>query len=837
MPRHSLSLSPLNTTFIEYAPLHTYSDELSPTPTPTASQARHSPQLVTPEASSTSVRASSSVTQKEKQVGAGLPPEDLPPGSMVRMQSVSTSNPVTKSNTKMPLRRQSRFDPMMGEHDENMEDEGYGELGQKHPLRRVQEEESSKEGRAAPPEHISLPPIKSLFGVAGDTPQSQSPSSSSLFQSPSLPSLISNSPSGSPSSARTSRYSSMASSAVPENSAGWWAPEFERGAGSFFQPSPQRSTSYPTIPYVADQNDQKRRRSDGPPALRDAEESARLRWQAQSRNASYPMASSPQPPSAGPSHSNGSSSGLRSLLHPPQASSAAVSASMSRSSFSGSTNGGRLSPALEDETLPPSRRPSQASRNPSLVGGQLAGHFASLTANERNNSISNDMPPPLQTAPPERRASQMLPPPLTAIEDNRLLPPPSSLSRSVSPAADTFRRQSLTRPSSPDSAVRPEIRRASLTEIIKQKSGDMPSPANRFGAHGPPDLSIATSVAMDKSSMSEPALSMNQHHAILSAPPWSNRRESTDSMKSNHEPVDGQGPLLSLRGRKRSVADTRQGRSGLEDDADTEMGNDPGMRGMEVLLAAAAVEEERKVRRSSEEDSMDEDGNFKSNASTPNANGGANGGPKYTCAFCAKTFSRPSSLRIHTYSHTGERPYVCKEPTCRRRFSVQSNLKRHAKVHQLGASGLAHQQHQHQQHPHHIQHQPNGLPQHLGGHPSHPGLNRAPHSHSGALGPHGQMYHPQPPPQNFYPHPPHPHPQHHPHPQGYPPHPFNDRYSGPPEHYGPPPPPAMGLPPPSGPGWQSISSSRRTSKDEAYSDEEGGGEEEEEEIDELEEDD
>ncbi|NXD32698.1 YL8J protein, partial [Spelaeornis formosus] len=60
-------------------------------------------------------------------------------------------------------------------------------------------------------------------------------------------------------------------------------------------------------------------------------------------------------------------------------------------------------------------------------------------------------------------------------------------------------------------------------------------------------------------------------------------------------------------------------------------------------------------------------------------------GPKYACAFCAKTFSRPSSLRIHTYSHTGERPFVCKEPSCRRRFSVQSNLKRHAKVHQLGA--------------------------------------------------------------------------------------------------------------------------------------------------------
>ena len=37
------------------------------------------------------------------------------------------------------------------------------------------------------------------------------------------------------------------------------------------------------------------------------------------------------------------------------------------------------------------------------------------------------------------------------------------------------------------------------------------------------------------------------------------------------------------------------------------------------------------------------------------------------------------------HSDTGERPFVCKEPSCRRRFSVQSNLKRHAKVHQLQA--------------------------------------------------------------------------------------------------------------------------------------------------------
>jgi len=59
-------------------------------------------------------------------------------------------------------RRQSRFDPMG--KDDDMEDDGfpYGELGGRHPLRRVAEEETSKEDGS-----VSLPGIKALFGVAG----------------------------------------------------------------------------------------------------------------------------------------------------------------------------------------------------------------------------------------------------------------------------------------------------------------------------------------------------------------------------------------------------------------------------------------------------------------------------------------------------------------------------------------------------------------------------------------------------------------------------------------------------------------------------------------------
>lgn len=54
---------------------------------------------------------------------------------------------------------------------------------------------------------------------------------------------------------------------------------------------------------------------------------------------------------------------------------------------------------------------------------------------------------------------------------------------------------------------------------------------------------------------------------------------------------------------------------------------------------------------------------------------------RYVCPYCQKKFSRPSSLRIHTYSHTGEKPFVCTEPGCGRRFSVQSNMRRHLRVH------------------------------------------------------------------------------------------------------------------------------------------------------------
>ncbi|KAG8907439.1 hypothetical protein FRB99_004234 [Tulasnella sp. 403] len=59
----------------------------------------------------------------------------------------------------------------------------------------------------------------------------------------------------------------------------------------------------------------------------------------------------------------------------------------------------------------------------------------------------------------------------------------------------------------------------------------------------------------------------------------------------------------------------------------------------------------------------------------------AAGSAKYVCEYCQKRFNRPSSLKIHVNTHTGEKPFKCPFPGCGRRFSVMSNMRRHSRVH------------------------------------------------------------------------------------------------------------------------------------------------------------
>ncbi|XP_056155775.1 zinc finger protein PLAG1 [Lampris incognitus] len=61
----------------------------------------------------------------------------------------------------------------------------------------------------------------------------------------------------------------------------------------------------------------------------------------------------------------------------------------------------------------------------------------------------------------------------------------------------------------------------------------------------------------------------------------------------------------------------------------------------------------------------------------------AEGKPKknFPCQVCQKAFNSVEKLKVHSYSHTGERPYRCSHPDCTKAFVSKYKLLRHMATH------------------------------------------------------------------------------------------------------------------------------------------------------------
>lgn len=50
---------------------------------------------------------------------------------------------------------------------------------------------------------------------------------------------------------------------------------------------------------------------------------------------------------------------------------------------------------------------------------------------------------------------------------------------------------------------------------------------------------------------------------------------------------------------------------------------------------------------------------FNDQAFTDSSRRSPTNGKRYECKECSKNFTRPSALKTHVYTHTGERPHGC----------------------------------------------------------------------------------------------------------------------------------------------------------------------------------
>lgn len=49
----------------------------------------------------------------------------------------------------------------------------------------------------------------------------------------------------------------------------------------------------------------------------------------------------------------------------------------------------------------------------------------------------------------------------------------------------------------------------------------------------------------------------------------------------------------------------------------------------------------------------------------------------FPCQECQKYFTSVEKLKVHSYSHTGERPYCCSHPDCNKAFVSKYKLLRY----------------------------------------------------------------------------------------------------------------------------------------------------------------
>jgi hypothetical protein len=455
------------------------------------------------------------------------------------------------------------------------------------------------------------------------------------MHSPSLPSLVA-SPLGSPTSSSLSggrsRLSSLASS-IAEREAGspWWSSNSGSTESGFTEGNTRGSVSFGPPPSASsgwqapgeDERDRKRRRSDGPPALRDPEESARLKWQAQSRNASFPMSSS-------------------------------ISGSASPATY---LPGNASTSRQEPMALPPS--PAYTTRRDSYFNpAHLHRPFAELSANDRRTSTSMH-PPPIQSIPSTQWTSQhpaYIPQQSYPVSDTRR-GSTTPRDQSLPPAPDSWRPPQLRDPwrarhSEPelDHRARRASGPAGAYEFTSRRGSDgshedrrmsVPQPARHFYQ----TLDHEQSPVVRRSSAASSIYSEQDRRSSLPKSSWP-RRDSGDSVmssRSKHEVDLGSESDDSYR-HDRNRKRERHARDESVDHSSS--GSTIGGRGMATSGMDVLAESARRAAAAEGYAHPRGDSLSMSRPVSPSKAAG----PKYSCGHCGKVFSRPSSLRIHTYS-------------------------------------------------------------------------------------------------------------------------------------------------------------------------------------------